>query len=250
MLKHRFVFVSKDESFRFDRDASDAFSQEHQTVRFDYVQNNVMPLADVYNAILREDDTKSFDFVYFMHADVSLDFLKLIEHVESVSGKYDLIGLCGCSKFSVGQSPLNWFCGSNPFPGGRWGCVTHGELGNQTSFFSQHSPDVTDHEVACIDGLCIIFAKKAVEAGLVFDPSVGSFDFYDSDISMQAILKYGLRAGVVVRKDLAHYSVGRSILTDDFLRNEAKFRAKWGFEPPKGSTVEKMMADGCSGKVK
>lgn len=241
MLKHRFVFVSKDGSFRFDRDESDSFSAAHPGVRFDYIQDNTQPLADVYNLILGESDTADFDFVYFMHADVSLDFAGFISHVESAADKYDLIGLCGCSKFSVSQSPLNWFCGSHPFPNDRWGCVTHGELGNQVSFFSQHSPDVADHEAACIDGLCIVFTKKAVASGIRFDPSLGAFDFYDTDISMQAVLKYGLRVGVVVRRDLKHYSVGKSILTDSFLENEARFRSKWNFQAPPGAPVLKFM---------
>ena len=92
-----------------------------------------------------------------------------MNQLEQLSGKYDLIGLCGCAKISVGQSPLNWFCGSIPYPNDRWGCVTHGELGGQVSFFSQHRPDVLDHEVACIDGLCIIFSRKAIDSGLRFD---------------------------------------------------------------------------------
>ena len=70
-------------------------------------------------------------------------------------------------------------------------------------------------------------------SGMKFDPSVGEFDCYDTDISMQAILKYGLRLGVVVRRDLKHFSVGKSILTPRFLESEAKLRRKWGFpEPP------------------
>lgn len=101
MLNHRFVFVSKDDKFRFGRDKSDAFSAKYPTVRFDYIQNNTQPLADVYNLILDEKDTSGFDYMYFMHADVTLDFLGLVQHVESVAGKYDLIGLCGCAKFSV-----------------------------------------------------------------------------------------------------------------------------------------------------
>ena len=241
MLKHRFVFVSKNDTFKFDRDASANFSTEYPEVRFDYVQGNTLPLADVYNVILNEEDSKEYDFIYLMHADVSLDFLKLIEHIESLNGKYDLIGLCGCAKFNVNQSPLNWFCGSHMYPNDRWGCVTHGELGNQTSFFSQHHPDILDHEVACIDGLCIIFSKKAVEAGLRFDNTLGEFDFYDTDISMQAVLNYKLKVGVAVRKDLTHFSVGRSILTEGFLTNEAKFRKKWNFIPPKGAPVERFM---------
>lgn len=247
MLKHRFIVVSKDDTFKLGREAAAKVTETEPTVVFDYVGDNKEPLAAVYNRVLDAD--KESDFVYFMHADVSFDVLALAAHVESVAGKYDVIGLCGCAKFSVGQSPLNWYCGSNPFPDARWGCVSHGELGGQTSFFSQHSPEVRDHEVACIDGLCIVFTRKAVDSGLRFDPAVGDFDFYDSDISMQAVLKYGLRLGVVVRKDLVHYSIGKSILSREFLEREARFRTKWGFDPPKGSEVEKIMAAGRASGV-
>lgn len=100
------------------------------------------------------------------------------------------------------------------------------------SWFSQHSPEVGDHEVACIDGVCIVLAKKAIlDRSLRFDPTVGEFDFYDTDISMQAMMS-GLKLGVVVRKDLMHFSVGKSILSPHFLENELKFRKKWSLPIP------------------
>ena len=239
MLKHRFVFVSKDSAFKVEREKTAQITTEHPEIRFDYVADNKLALADVYNTLLSEDADS--DFIYLAHADISLDFVGLAQQVEALNGKYDVMGLCGCAKFNVSQSPLNWFCGSRPFPESRWGCVTHGELGNQTSFFSQHSPNVADHEVACIDGLCIIFTRKAISAGLRFDNALGQFDFYDTDISMQAVMKYGMKLGVVVRKDLVHYSIGKSILTQDFLKNEAKFRNKRNFPPPLNSPIAGMM---------
>ena len=239
MLKHRFIFVSKNSEFKVGREETNKLKIEQPTFRFDYIADNRSALADVYNNILNEDDDS--DFIYLMHADISLNFIELAEHVESLNGKYDVMGLCGCAKINVSQSPLNWFCGSRPFPADRWGCVTHGEIGNQTSFFSQHSPDVTDHEVACIDGLCIIFTRKAISSGLRFDNKLGQFDFYDTDISMQAVIKYGLKLGVVVRKELVHYSIGKSILTQDFLKNEIKFRNKWNFPPPPNTPIAGMM---------
>lgn len=231
MLKHKIVFVSKDDQFKVDRAATDKLAAETPELQFCYVARNTQPLACVYNAFLDEKG-RDWDFVYFVHADVELDFKGLAEHVESVKDKYEVMGLCGCEKLNVSQRPLNWFCGSRPFPGNRWGCVSHGELGGQTSFFSAHSPDVTDREVACVDGLCLIISRKAADAGMRFDPSVGDFDCYDTDISMQTVLKYGFRLGVVVRKDLRHYSVGKSILTQEFLKDDAKLRAKWGFPIP------------------
>ena len=75
-----------------------------------------------------------------------------------------------------------------------------------------------------------------------FDESLGQFDFYDSDISCQALMKYKLKVGVMVQKDLCHYSVGRSILTPQFLDSEELFRKKWNFPIPPNSAIAKHLA--------
>lgn len=233
MSNIRFVVVSKDKSFGASRERVESHCAVRPGDEFKFIEDNAKPLAEIYNAEL--DRLGGFDWVALMHADVSLDTVGLAEHVESVAGKYDLIGLCGCDKISVGQTPLNWFCGSRPYPDHRWGYVRHGELGGAESFFNAHHPGVTDHQVSCVDGLCIFLSAKAVKAGLRFDTGLGAFDFYDTDISLQAVMKYGLKAGVVVRKDLVHSSVGKSILGKEFLENERKFREKWGFPLPQGA---------------
>lgn len=227
--KIRFVFVSKNENFAINRNQTAAISERNPNLIFDYVQNNTQPLATVYNLFLNEKTEESFDYFVFMHADVKTDIEALAKRINECSEKYDVMGLCGCSKFSVSQSPLNWWNGSHPYPACRWGCVTHGELGDHTSFFSSHSPDVADHEVACIDGLCIIISKKAADTGLRFDETLDSFNFYDTDISLQTVIKYKMKLGVIVIKDLYHFSVGRSISTSAFAEAEKKFRAKWNF---------------------
>lgn len=223
MSKFAFVIVSKDDTFKLKQDTDFNF----QNVDVYFVDNNSAPLTKVYNEFLHMFRTeKEADFVVFMHSDVELDVSRLIQHIEECKDKYDVIGLCGCSKFNVSQVPLNWYCGSRPFPEERWGCVTHGELGNQTSFFSHHSPDVADHEVACIDGLCIVFGPKALATDMKFDEKF-KFDQYDTDISLQTVLTYRLKLGVLIQKDLKHYSVGKSILTNDFKTHEADLRKKW-----------------------
>ena len=228
MTTFKIVVVSKDSSSKMNPDecivnTSDVIS----TSKFIY--DNQLGLPEVYNNAIDELKTSNEDFLVLLHGDVKLDIEQLLRHIDSVKSKYDVIGLCGCSKISISQSPLNWFCGSRPYPDCRWGCVTHGELGNKTSYFSQHSPAISDHEVACIDGLCIVMSKHAVEIGLRFDETLAKYDLYDSDISFQAILKYNLKVGVVVRKDLMHYSVGKRIIQPEFLESERKFRDKWKF---------------------
>ena len=96
-----------------------------------------------------------------------------------------------------------------------------------------------DAEVSCIDGLCMIFAKQALDSSIEFDENLGAFDFYDTDLSMQAIATYKIKIGVMVQKDLCHYSVGKSILSPSFLETEKKFRAKWNFPIPPDSAIAK-----------
>lgn len=235
----KFVIVSKDASFKLLKDKFDSVG-DLAKIDTAYIANNKESLPKLYNRFLDEERTsKKNDYLVFMHADVSFNAKSFIEHLSSVGKKYDLIGLCGTSILNVSQSPLNWWTGSNPTPYNKWGCVTHGELGDQTSYFSDHSPTTMDAEVACIDGLCMIFTRRALESEIKFDETLGDFDFYDTDISMQAIAKYKLKIGVMVQKDLCHYSVGKSILTPAFLDNELKFRTKWNLPIPKDSALEK-----------
>lgn len=234
----KFVIVSKDASFKMQEDAF-TNSKEIANVEVEYVANNAIGLPIVYNKQLdKARSSKSLDYLVLMHADVSFNIQKFIEHLNEVEGKYDIIGLCGTSVMNVSQSPLNWWTGSNPTPYDKWGCVTHGELGDQTSYFSDHSPTIMDAEVACIDGLCIIFTKKAIEqTDLKFDEQLSDFDFYDTDISFQAAMNYKLKIGVIVQKDLCHYSVGMSIMSPKFLESEEKFRQKWNIPIPAESAL-------------
>lgn len=242
-MKCKFIIVSKDNVFKMgdERFKLDDPSNKYD-IRVDFIADNKDPLPKVYNNALKKvREEKDVDYLVFLHSDVSFNVSSFLSHLEEVGPKYDLIGLCGTSTLNVSQSPLNWWNGSNLTPFEKWGCVTHGELGDQTSYFSNHSPNVQDTEVACIDGLCIIFARKALDSDMLFDEDLGKFDFYDTDISCQAMMKYGLKIGVMVQHDLCHYSVGRSILTNDFLATEVKFRKKWNFPIPHGSAVDKFM---------
>lgn len=243
MSKWKFVIVSKDKEFKLPPEKFTEVANLAE-INISYVDSNTKPLAEVYNKYLeyeRNPNGTNWDYMVFMHSDVSFDIGAFIKHVERVSEKYDIIGLCGTSTMNVSQSPLNWFTSSRLNPDKRWGCVIHGELGNQMTWFSHHSPEIGDHEVACIDGLCIIFTKKTIlNRSIRFDSTVGDFDFYDTDISMQAMMN-GLKLGVVVRKDLIHFSVGKSILTSQFLENEIKFRKKWNL--PLTPNLEKLEID-------
>lgn len=202
------------------------------------IPNNTEKITTIYNREI--ENSKDLDYLILMHADVDVDLNHMIPHIKECSVKYDVMGLCGCRKLSVSQSPLNWFSGSIKYPQSRYGCVIHGEAGNRTTYYNGSQKETTDIDVACIDGLCIIFTKKAIESGLRFD-ELFSFDFYDTDISFSAIMKHNLRLGVIVEESLRHHSIGKSILTRDFLTHEIDFRNKWNLEIPPDSPINKIL---------
>lgn len=236
-LCFKFVIVSKDDQFKL----ADADFKNLDNVKAVYVSNNKVPLTKIYNQHLAEiREKKDADILVFVHGDAYFDVRQFIAKISANIDKYDVIGLCGTEVVNVSQSPLNWFTGSNPTPSKRWGCVTHGELGDMMSYFSKDRANVLDHEVACIDGVCIAIGPKALaDSTLNFDERF-SFDLYDTDFSFQCLIEKKLKLGVVVEKSLTHYSVGRSILTNDFLVHELDFRKKWNLELPNGSRIQQL----------
>lgn len=220
------VFIaSPDSSYRFStRNYVDS-------IHVNVCADNKTNLTTVYNEFLtkvRKEEQKP-EFVIFMHHDAELDAKQLIYDLRRCKDRYDVIGLCGTEVLNISQSPLNWYTGSRPTPDRRWGCVTHGELGNSKAFFSQDRADVRDHEVACIDGVCIVFGPNAIASELMFDEQF-KFDQYDTDLSLQVVMKYKMKLGVVVEESLMHYSVGKSIMTKDFLEHEKDLRKKWDIQ--------------------
>lgn len=80
-----------------------------------------------------------------------------------------------------------------------------------------------------------------MKSDLKFDEKF-AFDQYDTDISLQAILNYKMKVGVLVEKSLQHYSIGKSIMTDEFLAHELDLRKKWGFDIPAGTKLAQVAA--------
>jgi len=239
-VKFLVSIISKDEKFAVPVLHMSDFREKHPDSAIELVKNNSEYLTVVNNRMIEKALKEGFDFLVTMHADVELDLNGLVQHIEECADKYDLMGLCGCEKISVGTSPLNWFVGSRKYPQYRWGCVCHGEIGNTVSFFSGMHPETTDHAVSCIDGLCMILSRKAMESGLRFDDKL-RFNCYDTQLSLDAILKHNLRVGVLVERELRHYSIGKSIFTDAFLEDELVLRKRFGFDIPKGSKIENFL---------
>ena len=205
-----FVAVSKDGKYLLKDEDIEKASKEFPNITFNRFENkNNEKLTTIYNSFLsktREDRTE--DYLILMHSDVKIDL--------------------DCS-----ASPLNWFTGSHTRPKARYGTVYHGELGNQCSIYNDRFPNVKDIDVACIDGLCIIFTRKALyESDIRFDERF-MFDQYDTDLSLEATINKKLRLGIIVEPSLQHFSVGKSIIQKKFLVGEIELRKKWSLSFPK-----------------
>ena len=136
MAKFHFKLVSKDTNFKLTEDDLYAYAVSHPEhfITSEFVIDNRSPLGKIYNSTFdmfkKMPDDKKWDFLVLMHADVFLDVAHFINHVVECQEKYDVFGLCGTEVLNISHSPLNWYTGSSDHPNKRWGCVTHGELGN------------------------------------------------------------------------------------------------------------------------
>lgn len=241
MFKYKFVIVSKDSNTLLTKNDFKNF----ENIDVEYILNNSTSLTQIYNRQLHQARQKIttdvfYDYLIFIHADARLNLAHLLEHIESVHGKYAIMGLCGTEYVNVSESPLNWFTSSNQRPNARWGSVTHIEINNKTSYFSYDRPNILDHEVGCIDGVCIIFSKEALQSGISFDETF-KFDQYDTDLSLQCVMNYKMKLGVLVEQSLVHASVGKSITTNEFLIHELDLRRKWKFDIPPNSKLELLL---------
>lgn len=195
-----------------------------------------MPITAVYNSYIKKHrEAKDLDYLILMHADVTLDFKHFLNHIEEVgkTKNYIAMGLCGCAQCSVNNTPLNWFNASRGYENYRWGTVIHGELNDARSFWNFHTPNVTDHRVAMIDGLCFVLSKKLIdETDILFDEKFSQTGCYDTDFSLECVMKRKLPLGVIVEPTLNHYSVGKSIFTKEYAEAEIKLRNKWNLKIP------------------
>lgn len=254
MVKTKIVVVSADDTSKITQQQIDYYINEYAKkdvqalIDFKVYTNNKESLGSIYNnelanakSLIESNSDVQYDWLIFMHADARVDIIELLDSLYSVNDLYDIVGACGCSKISVSASPLNWFTGSQRFPNSRWGKITHGSLGEeQQTYYSVHSPGIKHHAVSCIDGVLMAFSKKAIcNSDKLFDPQF-KYDMYDTDMSFNAIMNYKFNIGIVVLNSLKHESVGKSILSDNFLNTEIQFRKKWNFEFPNGSKIQAM----------
>lgn len=188
--------------------------------------NNAYTLTQLGNKTI-EESKDYYDYLILMHSDVDLSINEFVKHLVESKNKYDIVGVAGTKKLFISQSPLTWFTGSHKYSKDRYGRITHNHDGMMIeSFFSREKPDVFDTEVVTIDGLLMCLNKKTMQNEKARFDEQFTYDFYDLDFCLNVQANTDLKIGVFVQPTI-HNSVGKSVLTEEYLNPERKFRIKW-----------------------
>jgi hypothetical protein len=157
----------------------------------DIVWGNAAGLPTVYNRKMLQYAETSVEHLAFVHDDVYLDDLKLLDKLVTAHDKlgYEIVGAAGATKVNVGH-PALWHLMSDP--SARRGYVHHfskaGEI-QCTSF------GPTPSEVAVIDGLFMAVHLPSVRRKEWTFNEEYEFHHYDLASSLDAVAR-GVKVGV------------------------------------------------------
>lgn len=191
-----------------------------------FCPDNKLTLTQFGNKAI-EESKDYYDYLVLMHSDVDISLYEFVRRVLETKDKYDVVGLAGTKKLFISQSPLTWFTGSNRYPRERYGRITHNHSGMMLeSFFNRDKPETKDTEVLTVDGLLMCLNKKTMQNEKARFDEQFTYDFYDLDFCLNVQVNTDLKIGTIVMPTI-HNSLGKSVLTEEYLIPERKFRIKW-----------------------
>lgn len=236
MLKIKIAIPCKDDASKVLITSNVSHTEEIERLKSEdiadidlYVQaNNTETLTQFGNKMI-EECKDTYDYLVLMHSDVDFSLMNFVSQLRETKEKYDIVGMAGTKKLFISQSPLTWFTGSHKYPEDRYGRITHNHDGMMLeSFFNREKPDIVDTEVITIDGLLMCLNKKTMQNDKARFDEQFTYDFYDLDFCLNVQVNTDLKIGVFVQPTI-HNSLGRSVLTEEYLVPERKFRAKWNY---------------------
>lgn len=184
---------------------------------------NKVGLAEVYNNAI---SSSTADILVFVHDDVWLEDIKIIEKIATGLCRYDVIGVAGNRRLVKNQP--SWFFSKYSKENG----FTEDDFKNLSGHIYHGSPGAmtlagfgpTPRKCKLIDGVFMAANRTTlVKNGVKFDP-IFEFDFYDLDFCRK-LLKQDLTLGTWPI-DLVHKSAGK-FGTARWLENLGKYLHKW-----------------------
>lgn len=184
---------------------------------FEIIFNNKTGLSKLYNSFIKKENTDKK--IVFVHDDVLIEDLFLLEKLEDAFNSYDIIGLAGAKSCDLNSQIPAWHLMSKreDFVGE----VSHSDMKR----FWTNSYGITPSRSLIIDGLFIaVNVKKLLETNTKFDEDF-TFHHYDITFCLNAN-KNKLKIGVYPIK-ATHYGLGDSMMSQEWKESALKFQEKY-----------------------
>jgi hypothetical protein len=195
-------------------------------VEFHFEYNNSLPLAQVYNKHIIEENADKI--LVFCHDDIVIEDLFLTDKLNEGLEQFDILGLAGNTGPVNIQEPCLWHLMGH----GHSGAVGHfsGDSKQPSKrFMTSFGP--MPERVVLLDGVFLaINTAKVLESGLKFDENNPSgFHFYDLNFSLDAnALQLKLGTWPIW---ITHQSHGLSEVSSDWEAGQKYFMEKYSKSP-------------------
>ena len=179
---------------------------------FIVVKDNTEGLSTVYNKYITDDNSDKI--VLFVHDDLIIDTLFLVEHLNK--SPYTVTGLAGTKSLDLKAEKTAWhlMAERKDFLGE----VRH--IRDNNVWCTSFGPTVG--QVAALDGLFLaVNVEQILTTGARFN-EVFNFHHYDLSFAMEC-KKHNVTMGVLPI-NVIHYGLGDSMLTQDWEDSNKKFK--------------------------
>lgn len=190
-----FVAATRLSEERFWRESPLALSLrthlQDPSVTLQVAFNNKKGLPEIYNEAIANQEA---DIMVFIHDDIWIKDLKILEKIREAVKSFDIVGLAGNTRISKKQPA--WLFKKLDGTNFIW---DHGYLSGEVFHGSPENPELSvfgPTPAACelIDGLFIAASKKQLTSSKVYFDELFDFHFYDLDFCRTA-RKKGLSIG-------------------------------------------------------
>ena len=188
------------------------------SLNFHIVTNNTEGLSKVYNNFINDDNKDKI--VLFVHDDVIIHQIDLVENLNKAIENFDIIGLAGSEEFNIGEKNMWHICSDRSKHSGS---VTHVIPNTDLVCGSVYGP--TPKRCLVMDGLFLaVNIERAISQEWKFDEDF-DFHFYDLSSCLLANQKR-LKMGTW-NINVTHYGIGDSCFSTSWEENNKKFVEKW-----------------------
>jgi hypothetical protein len=185
--------------------------------------NNIEGLPALYNKYLT--DTYKNEYIIFVHDDLLISDLFVVEKIYKSFLEYDIIGLAGTSKIVNTNTPA-WHMMAG------WYDPAHGRKHSLGEVAHFHNEDITTSVYGPTKGRALLLdgaflgvnVEKVLETNCRFDTDF-KFHFYDLSFCLranEAKLKMG-----IIQLFCIHRGLGDSIASKEWIDNSSKFLKKY-----------------------